>query len=359
MYQWFQVKNYRGLADLRLDNFQRVNLITGMNNVGKSNLLEALFIHSGAYNPNLILTVRTLRGLDRLKVELGSWAKSPFGLSFFRGNITVPIEFSGEDRVTGHRITRLNVVKEPSELPPIPRYVEELSDEVRRPGVASSAEPIQGLKLESEVNGNLQSWNLVLTLNQMYTVPSPSSPPFQTHYTLFLGGETEAELYTNLVKKGKESVVLNVLKIIDPRLQSVFLLSEADKTRLWGRLDFGTLPLLDMGGGILRLVNYAIRIANSADGVVLIDEIDNGLHYSILPQIWRFIGDLAKEFNTQVFATTHSRDCVRAAHQAFLASGDYDFSLYRLQRVTEYDVEAVKYDQETLDIALDAGLEVR
>ncbi len=363
MYQWFQVKNYRGLENVRLDDFERVNLISGMNNVGKTNLLEAIFIHSGVYNPGLLMTIRALRGLDRLKIERGSWSESPFAPWFYQKNTDVDIEFAGQDAATGYRETKLRIVSDLSEIPQVPQYADEVSEEsdngARHPGIASSAETVQALRLESHVSESTKKHYLVLTLNRVHIVPFPASPPFQTNITSSRGvSDPEAEFYTNLVKKGTEGVVYRILNIVEPRLQNIFLLTEADQTRLWGRLDFGPLPLLDMGEGMVRLANLAIRIANTPNGVVLVDEIENGLHYSVLPQIWRFINQLSREFNTQVFATTHSRECVRAAHNAF-REGEYDFRLYRLQRTPEDVVEAVMYDKDTLELALESGFEVR
>jgi AAA15 family ATPase/GTPase len=54
----------------------------------------------------------------------------------------------------------------------------------------------------------------------------------------------------------------------------------------------------------------AIAISGARDSLLLIDEIDIGLHHTVLKKMWTFISDVAKEFNVQVFATTHSLDCV-------------------------------------------------
>lgn len=363
MYQWFRVKNYRNFDDLKLDGFKQVNLIAGMNNVGKSNLLEALFIHSGAYNPNLLMVIRALRGFDRLKIDLSGWAESPLTVWFHRKNTEADIVLEGHDQATGQREIILSLVHDPSEIPQVP--ASEITDESgngsSRPVVASSSDIVQAIKLESRANDVVRTHYLVLTVKGVQVIPFAPPPPFQTFYTTTRGtSDPNPELYTNLVKKNRESAVFDILKLVEPNLQDVFLLTEADQTRLWGRLDFGPIPLLDMGQGVVHLANLVIRIANASGGVLLIDEIDNGLHYSVLLQIWRFIGRLAREFNTQVFATTHSRECIRAAHEAFSANEElHDFRLYRLQRTPDNRIDAVKYDQDTLGIALETGLEVR
>jgi len=126
-----------------------------------------------------------------------------------------------------------------------------------------------------------------------------------------------------------------------------------------GDIGLGRLvPLPVMGEGMVRLASLVLAIGNVPNGVVLVDEIENGLHHSILPKVWQAIGEVARQFNTQVFTTTHSLECIVAAHRAFSESERYDFRLHRLERVNE-TIRAVTYDQETLEAAIETGLEVR
>ena len=107
-----------------------------------------------------------------------------------------------------------------------------------------------------------------------------------------------------------------------------------------------------------RLTNFILHIANARDGVVLVDEIENGLHHSVMSKVWRAIADAAHHFNAQLFATTHSFECIKAAHTGLLESKNYDFRLHRLERIKDA-IGAVSYDQENLDSAIEQGLEVR
>ena len=91
---------------------------------------------------------------------------------------------------------------------------------------------------------------------------------------------------------------------------------------------------------------------------MLVDEIESGLHHSVLTKVWRAIGEAARRSDTQIFATTHSWECIRAAHEAFLESGTYDFRLHRLDRVND-NIKAVTYNEKTLDTSVEMNLEVR
>ena len=119
------------------------------------------------------------------------------------------------------------------------------------------------------------------------------------------------------------------------------------------------VPLADMGGGIVGLTNLLLAITQAENGMVLADEIENGLHHSVMEKVWKAIGDTAREFDVQVFATTHNDECIRAALGAYKAEQADDlFRFYRLERI-KGEIRALIYDQEALNGALDIGLEVR
>jgi predicted ATPase len=101
-----------------------------------------------------------------------------------------------------------------------------------------------------------------------------------------------------------------------------------------------------------------LAIANAKGGIVLIDEVENGFHHQILADVWRSIADAARNFDVQVFATTHSWECVVSANEAFSSAIPYDFALHRVERV-HGKTECVTYDREAFEGALKAGLEVR
>jgi AAA15 family ATPase/GTPase len=113
-----------------------------------------------------------------------------------------------------------------------------------------------------------------------------------------------------------------------------------------------------MGDGITRITELYLGIANAPRGIVFWDEIENGVHHSILPKIWQAIDRITKEFDTQFFATTHSLECIKAAHSVFSNHEPYDFAVYRLDRVGEA-VKAVRYDKDLLEAAIETQMEIR
>lgn len=362
MYKSFTVRNFRCFRDLALTSLERVNLIAGMNNVGKTALLEALFLHCGAYNPELALRLNAFRGLEKVKVEFGGWVESPWNSLFHQFNISNTITLAGEDTVTGRRSLQLSELRKAAELARIPHDAQKALGLEEFTMVPHTFETAKVLELQYRQNKHQSKHYLILDSRGIRTEPIPPAPPFPAY---FLGArmrttfKEEAENFGKLAITKKENIVLEALQLIEPRLQRLALVFMADEPVLHGDIGMDRLiPLPVMGEGIARLASLVIRIGNAAHGVVLIDEIENGLHHTILPKVWQVIGKAARQFDVQVFATTHSLECIKAAHKAFSESNQYDFRLYRLERVKE-SIRVRAYDRETLEAAIETGLEVR
>jgi hypothetical protein len=161
------------------------------------------------------------------------------------------------------------------------------------------------------------------------------------------------------VELGAEEDLVQTLHLLEPRLKRLLLLMTGGVATVNGDIGIGPpVPVPLMGEGIQRLLSILLAIASAPGGVVLVDEIENGLHYTVMTDVWRAINQAAERFDTQVFATTHSWECIRAAHDAFSAVDGYDLRLIRLDRTGD-DIREVDYNQEMLATAFATGLEVR
>jgi AAA15 family ATPase/GTPase len=118
------------------------------------------------------------------------------------------------------------------------------------------------------------------------------------------------------------------------------------------------IPLESMGDGIAHIFDLILALTNAKDGTLLIDEFENGLHWSILPKVWNTIFRLADRLNVQVFATTHSRDCIQGFKQAWEQNESLG-SFHRLDPDPENGAKSISYSLETLSDALDMDIEVR
>ena len=361
MYQSFEVSNFRCFRKLNLAQLERVNLIAGMNNVGKTALLEALFLHCGAYNPELTLRLNAFRGIEQVKLELGRWAETPWDSLFSQFDTSKILELAGKNEQTGHRILRLRVIRQSEASVRIEQSIEHSSD--KSGGIPSfSSEMAQVLELECTEGEQRRKYYMILDQKGVRSDPIPPPPPFPAFFQaarVRIPPAEDAERYGKLDILGQQDALLKALQVIEARLRRLAVVVAGGVPMIHGDIGLGRLvPLPVMGDGMARLASLVLAIGNAPNGVVLVDEIENGLHHSILPKVWRAIGEVARQFNTQVFATTHSLECIVAAHRAFSESERYDFRLHRLERVNE-TIHAVTYDQETLEAAIETGLEVR
>ena len=219
------------------------------------------------------------------------------------------------------------------------------------------------LKLEYWVGKQHGSHYLIFDLKGFRTIPIPPPALFPV---IFLPSKhrihlsEDAERFGKLEIQGKQEILLKALQVIEPRLKGLSMVFTGGNPMIHGYIAGlnRLVPLIFLGDGIVRLASLVLAIGTSPNGVVLVDEIENGLHHSILPEVWGAIGKAAREFKTQIFATTHSFECIEAAHKAFSEEKLYDFRLHRLERKGE-ERSVFTFDKEALDAAIGIGLEVR
>jgi AAA15 family ATPase/GTPase len=359
MYSQFRVQNFRGFKDLELKDLARVNLIAGKNNVGKTSLLEALFVFNNPYNAELPVKINSFRGMRILRINAANLLDTSLD-SLFRGfdssaEITL-IGNNGEYKYT-IRIPSNTQIKE-SSLP-----INENGSFNQSSNLSSEAQPIQPLEIVDKDGHIERAYISVQNEKLIFKNPNirPKHPSFFFSATWREIPEVIAERYSDIVTAGYESNLIETLQAIEPHIQSLRLLYRTNEPFIAAETGSGKpIPLIFMGDGLVRLLNLATAIGNARDGIVLIDEIENGLHYSIQSDVWKAIAKAAELFNVQIFATTHSLEMLRAAHEAFSQSPDYDFAfhrLYRSQKTGEIDV--VSYQQDTMESALEMNLELR
>ena len=123
------------------------------------------------------------------------------------------------------------------------------------------------------------------------------------------------------------------------------------------------LPINMLGDGIRKLLSVLIAIINCKDGIALIDEIDNGLHFSSMQILWNAILDTALTNNVQVFATTHNIDSLQGLNAALQNGlhplGKEDVAAFKLLRDSNDELHAVRYSCNQFSYAISQALEIR
>jgi AAA15 family ATPase/GTPase len=128
------------------------------------------------------------------------------------------------------------------------------------------------------------------------------------------------EMWNRLKVSRNASRVIEALKIIDPRVEDIFfevtdsserLLNPNSGIRVGLQNHQSLVPLGTLGNGMSHLLHLAVVLVHMSDGFATVDEVETGLHYSLMADLWELVVKTAVESNTQVFATTHSADCIR------------------------------------------------
>ena len=380
MFTALSIKNFRCFSDFTIEPLERVNLITGENNSGKTALLEAFFLVAGGNNLSRWERINSDRGMVSLREMPYSWSRRRYendhlsvGLPFWRHifrnlDSTKNIQISVSQASGIQHRTLLRVLDGGSVQLPLDREIAQPQSVI----VYDLFEPTMEL-VYLEPSGETHATRVSCEADsgrmqpfdedgQPIRRPVPRPMPFPGFFlppSRRSSSEADARRLGRLVASKQPYNLLDALRIIEPRLRRLAPVPTADGSFIYA--DIGLDEMLDlrlMGDGLVHLTSILLHIASAAGGVVLIDEIENGLHHSSMNKVWRAIAAAAQQFNAQVFATTHSYECIWAAHEAFAANGQYDFHLHRLDRVGD-KIRAFTYDQETLTSSVKADLEVR
>ena len=349
MLERLHVRSFRGLRDLEIKRFGRINLVAGKNNVGKTTLLEAIFLLGSGGDSRLALNSQVVRleSITDVPTSISEtvWTPLFFGLET-DGGVTI----SGSHSTVG--AMELAIVLERSTTTEIPRDEEKAAFMKDRSGDRvlkfTYVDPKVGT-LKSEARET--ATEVKFHQNNTYI-------PFSGSILQPRGGnaKNDAVLLGQLRKQKRGELLLEALRAVEPRLQGIEDNSSSGAPMIW--VDIGLrelVPLPVMGAGMTHVTRIVLAAGAVPDGVVLVDEIENGLHHSVLPDVWRIVGKVAEQFNVQVFATTHSFECVEAAYEALGADG---FRLHRLE-VNDGVNRCMTYEPDAIEGAIRHNLEVR
>jgi putative AbiEii toxin of type IV toxin-antitoxin system len=388
MYKSLQIDNFRGLRHLELPVLAPVTILTGRNNAGKTSILEALFLHSaGPRAAQALLTIlRPYRLSGALNVEFSRFS-TPWEMAFYNRDPSESIRIVGEwdgqqvavgltvprDRASGSVVPSLqsaaaSSTSSTSTLSALPSFSYSMritiDVESRQSPAPEHREFIQ--TISAQLGQALLGPSGIQQVGGVSLELKPETDSDALVLAYFLGPQSrspQAELvqrYTNIRLDGKERLFLHAMQAIAPEMRKIEILSTGTPTLYVTFRDGPPLPMTVMGEGIVAVANYAAAILENKGGVILIDEVENGIHYTALERVWQQIGRAVKDSGAQVIASTHSYECVQAAYSAFRKSPN-QLQLIQLQSDDDSPAATVAadYDLETLEGALEMRLDLR
>ena len=373
MLSFVEVENFRLFEHYRLAGLSRVNLLVGENNCGKSSLLEAAHFLASGGDLRVLLAYAGNRG--ETAVLSDEETIDPVVSHWFSGHRIDPgneVVVRGDGGCDEIRVLIENAYEAdfrssyPTENP---NQIAEMLDGIQSDVAISLSGGVNGpdgIVLPIAGNGTI-SRSASFHYRRAIRRENGTVLPILSIPSSSLGPDEISGMWDSAVMAGVESAVVAALGILEPRLTNLFFLPGSAKYRRRGgppdvllelEGENQRIPLGSSGDGMRRLLTIALALVQSRGGLLLVDEIDAGFHYSIMAKMWHLVIESASRAKTQVFATTHSSDCVRGLarfcreHPALRE----EVSLQKISRELE---ESVALDAERIMLAAEQGMEVR
>ncbi len=384
----FTVKNYKGINELHLTGLRQINLFVGKNNVGKSNLLEAISLYVNNWSFNSLLQIL---GNRREKTE--DFTRPTFNQSTnnLLGNFS-PIlpyrEISFLMRKNNNAIV-LGGRKNFTQLALMYAYYRKDSDteanrlyqlspfSSRVSKISSNAELVLAATKQEIDDSTARIIKTDLSADTLNLIHFTKSGLDYTNYSredaricLFvncksLSTELAQQIWADFSLTEKEDEILSALKIIDEKIEDFNFINMDGRivplvkmTRLInGETRQIRIPISELGDSLVHILNIIIAVLKCQNGVLLLDEAESGLHYTTQIKLWDMIYTIASRYNVQIFATTHSNDCIKAFAESGISGNNA--LLVRLSQKSERLFPIYYRDMEDVRYAINNGIEGR
>lgn len=342
------IKNYRNIKSLEIPALARVNLFSGQNNVGKTTLLEAIYLYAFRGNLHHIQKVLKFRE-EWTPVDKGSIDEKSQQLITNYLNIFLDrkADFFGNKKIQiGANETN-----------------QQLGIKFIKQAESQELTKLEKNKVLPKVALHLRFSNKEHILSNLATAEQNNFLIVPNKCAYISSGLKASEISVNFWKKivftPKEKMVLDALRIIEPQIERLIFLDSNQKTKPFVKLKNknGAIPLKSMGMGINRLLLIILALLNTENGFLLLDEFEDGLHYTVQQKLWEIIFRIAQQFNTQVFATTYSNDCIKAF--ATVCSEQKSIGQYFYLQKSKEKLTPLMYANELLLFAAHQNIEAR
>ena len=343
-----------------MNGLGRINLLVGNNNSGKTSILECIALLRSAGDPDVLSSMLHRRGeFAYSRDNSGRTFLNPRHL-FAHHSLTGTIDLTAE-RLEGAEFPRWNdrlkICMEDRAYEKQPDFTDE--------------EDSYFLKIDSGIVE--EGYRIAVTPEGLLPVPRARmfkqgrpEHPIQFVRTSGMTARDVVQQFSDIVLTGHETHVTEALQIIEPAIERIATLADGPRSDLDQgpggvvlrlRQAAERIPIGSAGDGMWRMLGLALSIANARGGIVLVDEIDTGLHYSIMEDMWRMISERASDLAVQVFATTHSRDCYESL--AAIVQAGATAQAVTIQRIAADQQSATRCSNQDIMAATERGIEVR
>lgn len=343
-----QIQNFRGFDNLSIDGFSKINLFIGKNNVGKSSILESIFILLGMSNPTLPRKVNQFRGIF--------------------GNDTKQLKYIFHNLDTDNKPILSGHIDDNNEYRKVEIKAKLFTDD-KGIGISSVTIPeIIGLDLDFSTSQN--DWVDFKTFRSSVEYEGSSAKVKidsfkENQLAIYINSDkndsSTIERYSEIIKRKSGDDILEALKNFDSNINDIKVLPDGIYFDLKNVEEL--VPMNVMGDGIRRFLNIASTTAISKGITVCIDEIENGLHYSAYKLLWKYLLIYSEENNIQLFITTHNIETI-ACLKNILEEKKYmtmqdDVKIFSISKTAKSGYKAYPYTFAGFSDAIDYETEIR
>ncbi|MGO9863156.1 MAG: AAA family ATPase [Terriglobales bacterium] len=352
MISHFAIKNFRCFRQWDQTGLRRFNFIVGESGVGKTALLESLFL-VGGNSPEIWFRIRRWRGLGEGQIQMNYREnyEAVFRDLFYQYDQRARAAITIWDTSEGKR--EVEIFYENLDVYTLP-----IGDAGERN--AFSVNPIifkwDAKSKVSRSSVEIKDGNLrISTGGDVYPIVliSPRAPSSHEY----------AQYYSNLHRTRRAAPVLEALKSIFPEVEDLSLEMVAGEPVL--HVDVGGLneliPIGGLSGGIDKFLDVIVSIIMNRGGVILIDEIESGFYYKNTPQLLGSIVTLCDKYDVQLFASTHSYEFLQMLSTSMTGAqrGAKDFCLIRLEKEKGHQPIVTVIPGDSYNAAMQENFEVR
>jgi hypothetical protein len=354
MIEKITLKNFKGFKKIQLEKLSRITLLGGENSVGKSSILEAIFLFFDRGNPDMIVRQFAWRGLNRVYLSTDQMFTPVFNDYSTKNNIVVTLAIDGrEERLT---ISFTDVLPEK-------RTIVEKWD--RYKSARTEEKPLVHGKLDIEYvrGGHNEKSTLIITAKGLTLRDEKAKP--EKRPAMYVSPRVpttpaeDAQRFGQLDLQGDVDKATVFLREFDSRIKGLSAIFYGDSAVMHADVGLSRkVPVPQLGEGLAAMLSMFLAISAAKDGTLLIDEVGTGIHHTLLPKFWTGIAKASEQFNCQIIGTTHSYECMEAATKGLQDLFQPNFTYIRLDRGTDEVIPSI-YPFAVLEAALSSGWEVR
>jgi AAA15 family ATPase/GTPase len=296
-----RIEGFRGLRDVSFEPLSRINVLTGFNNSGKTTVLEALYLLFADGNqfqnyPSIFRSSQT----DQAERYEHFWRWLLPGGDFQKGEAELHV----------------------------------ITDDKRKLGIIVKRNQQNAKMLSVQyLDSSRSSVTWGVSEGGFGQLQTRNWPRMQVFSPRMSDPISDAEQFNKLqLISGGEERLLGLMRVVEPKLQKLRYAKITKQPLVYADVGLTSLiPTSQLGHAFGRMLTLYMEMLVSKAEVLLIDEIENGLHHSVYEEVWKGIATLAWGENIQVFVTSHSEECVNAAAKAAKRGDDHGFSRHRLE----------------------------